>query len=372
MPRLARNRRTSVTIYDIAEKLSISASTVSRALRGHPDIRQETIEAVKAMAKKLNYQPNTMAQNLRERRTKMIGLVLPEIQSSFYASVLNGIEEVAFQKGYQVMVCKSGENYQRELVQVYALSNLVDGMLVCLSEQTQKTDHFRHLKQQGTPCVFFDRAPENVAGHRVLFEDEALGFALTENLIKAGFRHIAHLTGPNYLKACKDRLAGYQKALQQYGLPDQPELVLSVGFGYQDGRLGFQKLMKLSPRPDAIFAGSDPIATAVVVEARRAGISIPQELGLATFGSDPMHTLLDPPVTGLNPKGFEMGSTAAQLCIQEIEKTGKSTRYKTEYLKCDIAVRRSSVKLSGDEQLIASYSRYLKSDTHGDELVYIY
>ena len=117
MPRRPRHQRTSVTIYDIAEKVGVSASTVSRALRGHPDIRPETIETVKKMAKKLNYQPNTMAQSLRERRTKVIGVLLPEIQQFFFGSVLNGIEEVAFQKGYQIMVCKSGDNYQRELMQ---------------------------------------------------------------------------------------------------------------------------------------------------------------------------------------------------------------------------------------------------------------
>lgn len=372
MPRLDRSRRTSVTIYDIAEKLNLSASTVSRALRGHPDIRQETVDSVKKMAKKLNYQPNTMAQSLRERRTKLIGVLLPELQHPLYASVLNGIEEVAFQKGYQVLVSKSGENYQRELIQTYALASQVDGMLVCLSEQTQKTDHFRHLKQQGIPCVYFDRAPENVTAHKVLFEDDVLGFALTEHLIKIGFRNIAYLNGPKNLANCKQRLQGYQKALQHYDLPHRPEHVVSAGLGYHDGRRGFQKLMKLSPRPDAIVAGSDAIATAVVVEARRAGVLIPQEIGLAVLGSDPMLSLLDPPLTGLNPKGFEMGSTAAQLCIGEIEKATKTTRYKTEYVKCEIAVRRSSVKPGNDEQLVASYSRYLKSDTHGDELVYIY
>ncbi|MDO1449377.1 LacI family DNA-binding transcriptional regulator [Rhodocytophaga aerolata] len=372
MPRLDPSRRTTVTIYDIAKKLSISASTVSRALRNHPDIRPETVEAVKDMAKKLNYQPNTIAQSLRERRTKLLGVIVPEIQQHLYGSVLNGIEEVAFRKGYQVLVSKSGESYERELMQTYALSNQVDGVIACLSQHTHKIDHFRQLKNQGLPLVFFDRAPERLAAHRVLFDNEAGSFALTENLIRSGFTRIAYLSGPEQLAVCQERLSGYQKALERYNLPFDQDLVIHTGFGYQDGRIGFTRLMKLENRPDAIFAASDQIATAVVVEARRIDLEIPHHLGLVAFGSDPVHALLHPAITGLHPKGYEMGSTAAQLCIQEIEQAGKNKRFRTERLTTEIIIRHSSIKASGEDSVVSAYSRFHKRDGFGDEVIYMY
>ncbi len=372
MPRLDRSRRTNVTIYTIAEKLNMSASTVSRALRNHPDIRLETVEAVKEMAKKLNYQPNTLAQSLRERRTRLLGVIVPEIQQYFYGSVLNGIEEVAFRKGYQLMVCKSGDAYDRELLQTTAMGNLVDGIIACLSQQTRKVDHFKQLKQQGLPLVFFDRAPERIGTHRVLFDNEASSYLLTEHLIRAGYGRIAHLTGPEYLQVCQERLKGYRKALERYSLHYDPSLVVPLGFGYQEGRSGFGKVMKLSTPPDAIFAGSDQIAMAVVVEARRAGVSIPHQLGLAAYGSDPVHALLEPAITGLAPKGYEMGSRVAQLCIQEIEATDKATKPRVERISAEIVVRYSSVKPVNEENMVGTYSRFLRKDALGDEVIYMY
>ena len=324
------------------------------------------------MAKKLNYFPNVRAQSLRDQRARTIGVVLPEIQQYFYGAVLNGIEEVAFRKGYQLMVCKSGETYDRELLQVTALSNQVDGLIACLSQQTRKIDHFKQLKQQGLPLVFFDRVPDRITAHRVVFDNEASSFLLTEHLIKSGFGRIAHLTGPDHLSICRERLKGYRKALERYNLAFDPALVLSLGFGYQEGRSGFLKLMQLPVPPDAIFAGSDQIATAVVVEARRANIDLPHQLGLVAFGSDPVHALLEPAVTGLQPKGYEMGSRAAQLCIQAMENTEKTTRPLLEQLTAEIVIRRSSVRPLNEENMIATYSRYLKKDALGDNIIYQY
>ena len=372
MPRLPRSQRTNVTIYHIAEKLNVSASTVSRALRGHPNIRPETIDSVKKMAQKLNYQTNTLAQSLRERRTRTLGVIIPEIHPYFYGSVLNGIEEFAFRKGYHLIVSKSSETYEREMMQVFALANQVDGILACLSQETRKQDHFKQLRQQGVPLVFFDRAPEKFPAHKILFDNEACSFLLTEHLIRAGFKRIAHLTGPKHLMVCQDRLKGFYKALDRYQIGSHPDLVLTTGFGYQEGRSGFQKLMKQEAPPDAIFAGSDQIATAVAVEARRIGLVMPRDLGLVAFGSDPLNALLEPAITGLAPKGFDMGSAAAQLCIREIESTNATSKPRTELLSCDIIIRQSSVRLTDEEQLVSSYSKYIKRDTHGDEVIYIY
>lgn len=372
MPRLPRNQRTNVTIYGIAETLNISASTVSRALRGHPDIKPETVESVKATAKKLNYRPNTMAQSLRERRTRTLGVILPDIQSYFYGSVLNGIEEVAFRKGYQLMVCKSAETYERELLHTDALANQVDGLLACLSQQTRKIDHFKQCKQQGLPLVFFDRVPEKFAAHRVVFDNEQISFSLTEHLIRAGFKRIALLDGPRHLLLCQERMAGYRKALASYHLPAEPDLLLSSGFGYEDGLTGLRKLLKLATPPDAVLAGSDALAMAVLIETRRQGMIMPRDLGLVSFGSDPANALVETAITGLIPKGFEMGSTAAQLCIGQIESTTQPAKFRHEQLTNEITIRHSSVRLTNDEQLVSSYSRYSRQELDGDPMVYIY
>ncbi|MGF7218693.1 LacI family transcriptional regulator [Spirosoma lacussanchae] len=372
MPRLDRSRRTNVTIVDIAEKLQISSSTVSRALRNHPDIRPETVEAVKNMAKKLNYQPNTQAQSLRERRTRLLGVLVPEIQQFFYSSVLNGIEEVAFRKGYQVVVCKSGETYEREMLQASAMGNQVDGMIVCLSQQTRKTEHFRQLKQQGMPLVFFDRAPERFTAHKVVFDNEAHTFLLTEHLLKSGFNRIALLTGPPHLISCQEQIRGYEKALDRYRKGDDTARVQTVGFGYQDGCVGFQKLMKQPAPPDAILAGSDQLAFATLLEARSIKLNIPSQLGLAVCGGDPFHARFENAVTSLTAKGFEMGSRAAYLCIQDIENTDKATKARTERITSDIVIRHSSVRPQGGEYATGDYSRHISTHEPGADEVHIY
>lgn len=372
MPRLDRSRRTNVTIVDIAEKLQISSSTVSRALRNHPDIRPETIEAVKKMAKKLNYQPNTQAQSLRERRTRLLGVLVPEIQQYFYGSVLNGIEEVAFRKGYQVVVCKSGETYERELLQTSAMANQVDGLIACLSQQTRKTDHFKQFKQQGMPLVFFDRAPERIAAHRILFDNEANAFQLTEHLLRSGFNRIALLTGPDHLGVSQEQIRGYQKALERYRKESEPTRLLSVGFGYQDGCVGFQKLLKQRTPPDAILAGSDQLAIAILMEARRVGLVIPNQLGLAVCGGDPSHARHDTAVTSLTAKGFEMGSRAAYLCIQEIENTDKAFKARLERISTDMVIRQSSVRSVAGEYATGDYSQFVASNESGTDEVHIY
>lgn len=372
MPRLDRSRRTTITIVDIAEKLKISSSTVSRALRNHPDIRPETVEAVKKMAQKLNYQPNTQAQSLRGRRTRLLGVILPEIQPYLYGAILNGIEEVAFRKGYQVVICKSGETADRESLQTASLSNQVDGVIACLSQQTRKIDHFKQLRQQGMPLVFVERAPERITAHRILFDNEASCFSLTEHLIRAGFRRIALLTGPEHTGVCQEQLKGYRKALERYAKKYEPELVLTTGFTYQDGRVGFEKLMKRAAPPDAIVAGSDQLATAVVVEARRVGVSIPEHLGLVACGGDPSHTRFDTAVTSLSAKGFEMGSRAAHLCIQEIGNTEKAFKPRLERIATELVVRASSLRAIDAENVVSAYSRLPKLHDSPDEEVHIY
>ena len=359
------------TIYDIAETLGISASTVSRALRNHPDISQVMVDKIKVAAKKLNYRPNTIAQSLKERKTKVIGVVIPEILNHFYMSVLSGIEDIAFRKGYQVMVSKSGESYQREVLNIESLSGQVDGILACISQETRKYEHFKDVKKHNIPLVFFDRAAERVASSKVMMNDEAIVYSLTEHLIKSGYQNIALLTGPDHLGFCKNQTKGYSNALLHHGFILDKSFILNDGLDFQKGRLAFQKIMKLQPLPDALIAANDPIAMAIYLETQKANIQLGSQMGLASAGSDPFFGLLNPSVTNLQSKGFEMGGRAAQLCIYEIEKQGGVLKAEKETLSGDLIIRQSSTKTSHG-LVVSSYSKYLNQKDSGDPLVYIY
>jgi LacI family transcriptional regulator len=364
-------KKNQTTIYDIANAMGVSASTVSRALRNHQDISDEVTANIKKMAKKMNYKTNIIAKNLKERRTKVIGIVIPEVMHHFSMSVLNGIEEVAFRKGFHIIVAKTNESYSREVMHVESLAGLVDGLIICISQETKKFDHFKTYKQLEIPVVFFERVAEKVAGHKVLMNDEATSFTLVEQLIKSGFKKIGIITGGDHLNICKSRIKGYKDALQMFGIEIDENLIIKSGMSYQEGRVGFQKLMGLDIKPDAIFTTSDQITLAVYSEAKRMGLQIGNNLGIAAFSCDPLLGLLEPAITGLNLKGFEMGSMAAQLCISEIENENKNLKSRTETLSNEMIIRKSSSK-STDFDISKTNEQLSKNKFTEENLVYIY
>jgi DNA-binding LacI/PurR family transcriptional regulator len=365
-------KKNNTTIYDIAEALEVSASTVSRALRNHPDISESVTEKVKKIAKKMNYKANIIAQNLKERKTKVIGVIIPEILHHFSMSVLNGIEEVAFRKGFHIIVAKTNESYQREVMHVESLSGQVDGLLVCLSQETKKYEHFKIFKQQEIPLVFFERVAEKVAGHKVVMNDEAIAFTQTEHLIKSGFQRIAIITGGDHLNVGRNRIKGYREALIKYGKEIDENLIITSGMSYQEGRVGFQKVMSLNEKPDAIFATSDQVTLAVYSEAKRMGLQIGSLFGLVAFSCDPLLGLLEPSVTGLGQKGFEMGTMAAQLCINEIENDTKNVKSRIETLSNELIIRKSSLKSIEESTMVNTYISYTGGKSTDESLVYIY
>ncbi|MDQ6481677.1 LacI family DNA-binding transcriptional regulator [Dyadobacter sp. LHD-138] len=359
------------TIYDIAKALDISASTVSRALRNHPDISKAMADKIKLTAKKLNYRPNTIAQSLKERKTKVIGVLLPEIVSHRYMSILNGVEDIAFRKGYQVMVAKSGESYQREVMNIESLSGQVDGILACISQETRKYEHFKNVKTHNIPLVFFDRAADRVPSSKVMLNEESVVYALTEHLIKSGYQNIALLTGPDHLGFCRSQIKGYASAIVHHGIELNQSLINNHGLDFQQGRLAFHQTMKLKPGVDAIIAANDPVAMAVYLEAQKANIQLGIQLGLVSAGSDPTFGFLTPPVTNTHPKGFEIGGRAAQLCINEIEKQGGIFKFEKEMISTDLVIRQSSTRVNHG-MVVSSYSKYLNQIDSQDPLVYIY
>ncbi|MHA4846724.1 LacI family DNA-binding transcriptional regulator [Flavitalea antarctica] len=371
MKKSISSKKDITTIYDIAKTLNVSGSTVSRALRDHPDISAEMIDKIKKTAKKLNYKPNMIAQSLKERRTKIIAVILPEVLNPFYMSVLNGIEELSFRKGYHVIVAKTNESYQREVMQVQSLAGQVDGLLVCVSQETKNYEHFKAAKQQNIPLVFFERAPEKLGGNSVIMNDESIAITITEHLLKSGYKRIGLLTGGDHLNVVRNQIRGYTEQLKKHNIEIDENLIVKTGMSFQQGRIGFQKMMRLKQPPDAIFAAGEQITLAVYSECKKMGLKIPTDIGLVGFSSDPLLSLLTPSVTSVGQKGFEMGSMAAQLCINEIEGEGTGKKKRTEILSNDLIIRQSSIK-SHPTEVPGSYSNYSLDKTADEPLVYIY
>jgi DNA-binding LacI/PurR family transcriptional regulator len=334
---------TLTTLKDLAKALNLSPSTVSRALRDHPDINAATKKRVILLADQLDYHPNSIAQSLQTQKTKTIGVIVPEIKQPFFASVINGIEEFAYAAGYTIIVCQSNETHEREVFYTRSLVSLrVAGMLVSLSQTTQSLDHFKMLQRRNVPVVFFDRVSDEIEASKVVVDDYQGAFDIVEHLIKSGYRRIAHLAGPENLSISKFRLKGYKDALKQAKLPFHRELVVHGGLDDTDGIIGIQKLLALRPLPDAVFAVNDPVASGVFITMKELGLKIPADIALAGFSNTHMTSLLDPPLTTVEQPSYDIGRTAAQLLMEQINDDGSNFVPKFIVLKTHLIVRGST------------------------------
>jgi DNA-binding LacI/PurR family transcriptional regulator len=334
---------TLITLKELAKALNLSPSTVSRALRDHPDISPSTKKRVVSLANKLEYHPNSIAQSLQTKKTKTIGVIVPEIKQPFFAAVINGIEEFAYAAGYTIIVCQSNETYEREVFYTRSLVSLrVAGMLVSLSQATHSFDHFKMLQRRNVPVVFFDRVSDEIEASKVVVDDYKGAFDIVEHLIKSGYRQIAHLAGPKNLSISKFRLKGYKDALKQANLPFNSELVVHGGLDHTDGIIGFQKLLNLSSLPDAVFAVNDPVATGVFITMKEQGLKIPADIALAGFSNTHMASLLDPPLTTVEQPSYEIGKIAAKLLMEQINDSKEDFVAKFIVLKTHLIVRGST------------------------------
>ena len=331
------------TIKDLARELKLSPSTISRALRNHPDISSKTKKRVVSLADKLDYHPDSIAQSLQTKKTKTIGVIVPEIKQPFFAAAINGIEELAYAAGYTIIVCQSNETADREVLVARSLgSHRVAGLLVSLSRDTQNLDHFKVLQRRGVPIVFFDRVSNDIEANKVVVDDYKGAFDVVEHLIKSGYKRIAHLAGPKNLSISKFRLKGYMDALQQGNLPFNDSMVVYGGLDDTDGIIGFQKLLNLESLPDAIFAVNDPVATGAFVMIKEHGLKIPDDIALAGFSNTYMTSLLDPPLTTVEQPSYEIGKTAAQLLMEQINSKDENFVPKFIVLKTSLIVRGST------------------------------
>ena len=338
-----------VTIKDIARELNISPSTVSRALKDHPDISVDTKKAVNALADKLNYQPNIVALNLRQKKTNTIGVIIPEVVHFFFSTVISGIEDVAYQAGYNVILAQSNESYVREVAHVKALFNSrVDGMLLSLSRETANFDHVESIISKGVPIVFYDRMYNSPTSSKVIVDDYAGAKEAVNHLITEGCKNIVHLVGAPNLIISIDRLRGYKDALKENNLEIKENLILSCDSGtFEEGKSVTQKLLSSGTKFDAIFANNDPMAMGAMVAIKEKGLKIPQDIAIVGFSNWFFGELMDPSLTTIDQPGFEMGQEAARLLIKQIDMKEKDLYEPAEeikILKTRLVIRNSSLK----------------------------
>lgn len=332
-----------ITINDLAKRLKLSASTVSRALRDHPDISKTTKARVKAAALKTNYQPNLIAQSLQTRRSNNIGVIVPEIRNTFFSNVISGIEEIAYQAGYTIMVCQSNDTFTRETINTRALAaNRVAGMLVSISQETRDFEHLKTVMAQGIPLVLFDRIIEELEVSKVVVDDYHGAYNAVSHLISRGRKRIAHIGGGNSLYVSRKRREGFEAALRDNNIPIVPEYIVTGGYHEEDGRTAAQKLCALQSPPDAVFAINDPVALGAYMHFIDSGIKIPEDIGLIGFSNNPNTTLIRPRLTTVNQPAFEMGRVAASLLLKNLAVPSVSGSAETVVLKTELVIREST------------------------------
>jgi LacI family transcriptional regulator len=338
------SKSSNITQAQIAQKLNISTVTVSKALRNHPDISHETILRVKQLAEELGYTPDLIARALSSRRSNIIGVVLPEIDHTFFSATMQGIYSSAKENHFQIVLTVSQEDDQTEVENLQTLIAMrVDGILISISQKTLNYNIFNIIKRKNIPLVFFDRIIPDPSYSRVVVNDRQGAIRAVEYAISQGYTRIAHLAGPPHISIAMERCAGYLDALKANGICVKKEWIVSCGFSEEDGYKGFMELFKSGDMPEVIFAANDPIAIGVYDGAREVGLRIPEDIGVIGFSDNIISRYLSPPMTTVRQPASELGKSAVHLLMDAIRKPDKY-RPKQIVVPTQLVVRESCLK----------------------------
>lgn len=328
-----------VTIKDIAKALGLSTSTVSRALRDTHEISAATKKIVLAYAKEINYQPNPIALSLKERRSKSIGVVVSEVANSYFSQAINGIESIAYDRGYHVIISQTHESYEREVINVQHLSSRsVDGLLISLSSQTTDISHLTTLHDRGLPLVFFDRVADEIETHKVIADNQKGAFEATSHLIKSGYQRIAHLTSSSHLSISVERRVGYEEALKAHGIAINADYIKYCPHGGmidEEVETAIKQLLALPQKPDAIFVAGDRLSTGCLSVLKNLGVNMP----VAGFSNSDVLDLFNPSLTSVRQPAFEIGQQATQMLLQLIEAKYPVEEFERRVLETDLFIR---------------------------------
>ena len=334
------------TIHDIARKLNISASTVSRALNDNPLISKKTIALIKKTAAEMGYRPNILAANFRTKKTKTIGVIVPLINRHFFSSVISGIEDIAYQSGFTVTISQSNDSLEKERYIAQSLfANRVDGLILSIGMETNSFDHLKLFSDKNIPLVFFDRVVDEIDTNKIVVDDFGGAYKATKHLIEQGCIKVAHIGGPLNLNIYKNRLEGYRAAMKESGCIVDDEFLLHNSLTREDGERAIKQILKLPQLPDAIFCANDTTALSVITYLKSVKIKVPEEIAIVGFSNEPFSEVVTPSISTIKQPGFEIGKKAAELLLNQLNEKNLSSNFKTIVMPTELVVRESSEKI---------------------------
>lgn len=339
--------RRKVTLKDIARELDVSISTVSKALKNSTEIGRDTRDRIQAFARLHNYKPNNIAVSLKNKRTRNIGVIIPDIVHHFFTTVFRGIEKYANSLGYNVIVCVSDESFDKEVINTELLANgSIDGFIIGLSAETQDKRDYSHLTgvtDQGIPVVLFDRVTDEFPCDKVIIDDEVAAMEAVEYLIESGKKRIALFTTTHNLGVSQKRSDGYRMALENHGIPFDENLVLQLPFQFEEEQLSLAFFKEQSF--DAVLSVNEIFAVRGMRLAGELGFRIPEDISFIGFTDGILSRYAVPSLTSIAQHGDQMGELAARMLIDKIENEYDETddsNYRTEIIRTSLIKREST------------------------------
>lgn len=338
-----------ITLKQIAKELDVSISTVSKSLRNSLEIGEETRLKVQAFAKFYNYKPNNIALSLKNRKTKSIGIIIPEIVHYFFSTVINGIEQVANEHGYSVVICLSDDSFDKEVLNMEMLANgSIDGFIMSLSKETQYKGDFHHITEvinQGMPVVMFDRVTNDILCDKVIIDDKAAAYEAVQSLIDNGRKKIALVTTVDYVSVGKLRTDGYEKALLDNGIPFNEDLIIKIE-DVDTCEITISQLLH-DRAFDAVFAVNELFAVTIIKTASKMGLKVPEDLAVIAFTDGIISKYSTPSITTVSQSGEKMGNKAAKMLIERLEAEHdddeeENENYTTEVIETHLIKREST------------------------------
>ncbi len=337
--------RKEYTIYDIADKLSISPSTVSRALKDSPSISKKTKDRIHTIAKELGYRTNTFARNLKTQKTFTIGVIVPYIDSNFISSAIGGIERIASNNGYNLIISQSLESFEKEVTITNTMFNSrVDGLLVSLAARTVNTDHFKPFIQKNIPLLFFDRVDENMDCGKYIIDNYSVSYKAVSHLVEQGCKNIVHIKGNINRNVYRERLRGYKDVLEHNHIPFYEKNVIATDMTLESGINIAKKILKWSELPDGIFVANDKCAVGCMLTLKNNNIKIPDDICVVGFNNDPISSLVEPHLSSVNYPGKTMGELVAENMIQHLKETNKDILKRNYVIDSGLIIRESSLR----------------------------
>lgn len=337
-------KKEKATIHDISKALNIDSSTVSRALNDSPRVSKKTKDTILKKAKELGYQKNSLASNLRTNKTNTIAVVLPRISRHFFSTVIAGIEETAYEAGYNVIICQSLDTIDRERkIMSTLISNRVDGIIISISMETTSYEHLEAYKNLGYPIVFFDRPCGLKNCSNININNFHASFMITEHLIFQGCKHIAHFSGLQNIELYRQRKNGYLAALKKHQIEINNHYIFESNLSEEDGIKSAKKILELN-HIDGLVSANDTAAISAMQYFKSQGIKIPEDIAVAGFNNDPISAVIEPSLTTINQPAFEIGKKASVLLLEQIENKSYSTVLQSTVLNSELIIRNSSRK----------------------------